>query len=47
VLNGEVFGRQIETLVFGLCGSWRSSSRAAVLSVHGGTQSLRVTATGI
>ena len=35
MLNWEVFGRQIATLVFGLCGPWRNSNRAAVLSVYG------------
>jgi len=34
-LNWEVLGRQIATFVFRLGGSWRSSSRAALLSVYG------------
>lgn len=57
VLNGEVLGGQIATMVFGLCGSWGSSNRAAVLGVAAteplslacrrGARCLHVTTAGI
>ena len=37
-MNGDVFSRQIATLVFELCRSWRSSNRAAVLGMYGRQQ---------
>ena len=35
MLNGEVFGGRIATLVFKLCRSWRGGNRAACLACRG------------